>query len=53
MNLETLLADPQVSLLGFQPSPIPESEGAYLFNHHACGSTMALLEKVVGRLELA
>jgi hypothetical protein len=52
-TLEHLLVDPAVSLLGFQPGPGAETEGAYLFNHLTCGNTLALRENTVGAFRRA
>ncbi len=53
-TLEQLLLDSEIKVLGFQPALVPgETESAYLFNHTACGNTLAISETAIrcGRLK--
>ncbi len=47
---DALLADPEVRLLGFQTDALIPRNGSFLFQHEACGTTMALTLESLGSL---
>ncbi len=52
-TLETLLLDSDISVIGLQPALVPgKTESVYLFNHAACGNTLAISEAEVRREQL-